>query len=100
MSTAVKILSKKHCYFAVRGGGHTAIPGWANTNDGVLISMSAFKDITVNDGYARIGAGGIWGEVYSTLEKHNVTVAGGRGFSVGVSGFILGGVLEIQGLGS
>lgn len=69
--------------------------GWANINDGVLISMSAFKEITVKDGYARVGAGNIWGEVYKAVEEYNVTVAGARVFSVGVPGFILGGVFKV-----
>lgn len=59
--------------------------------------MSAFKDIIVEDGYARVGAGNIWGEVYSAVEKYNVTVAGGRVFSVGVPGFTLGGVFGVSG---
>lgn len=67
------------------------MPGWANTNDGVLISMSRFKEITVKDGYVRVGAGNTWREVYLAVEKYNATVAGARVSFVGVPGFLLGG---------
>lgn len=40
---------------------------------------------------AKIQGGSLWQDVYSTLEKHGVTVPGGRTSSVGVGGFILGG---------
>lgn len=67
------------------------MPGWANINDGVLISMSRFKEITVKDDYVKVGAGNSWGEVYLAVEEYNATVAGARVFPVGVPGFLLGG---------
>lgn len=87
----MKILVQDSCIFAVRGGGHSSIPGWASTNDGVLISLGNFRDAVVKDGYARVGAGNRWGEVYRRLEDHDLTVAGGRLSGVGVSGLTLGG---------
>lgn len=91
----MKILVEDSCIFAVRGGGHSCVVGSANTNDGVLISMDNFREISVKDGYARVGAGNRWGGVYAELEKHDLTVAGGRISDVGVAGFILGGRLMI-----
>ncbi|KAH8145208.1 uncharacterized protein LAJ45_10769 [Morchella importuna] len=93
LATAMKILVQDSCIFAVRGGGHSSIPGWASTNDGVLISLGNFRDAVVKDGYARVGAGNRWGEVYRRLEDHDLTVAGGRLSGVGVSGLTLGGGL-------
>lgn len=42
---------------------------------------------------AEIGPGCRWRDVYTELEKHNYTVAGGREAGVGVAGFLLGGGL-------
>ncbi|CUA67988.1 Bifunctional solanapyrone synthase [Rhizoctonia solani] len=96
VSTAVKILTTNNCQFAIRGGGHTANPGWAGTNSGVLISLSKLTAIKLSEDKASvvIGAGNRWGEVYAKIGEHGVTVTGGRLSSVGVSGFILGGGLS------
>ena len=40
---------------------------------------------------ASLGPGNRWGDVYDQLAPHGVTVAGARGSSVGVAGFLLGG---------
>jgi FAD/FMN-containing dehydrogenase len=37
---------------------------------------------------AKIQPGNRWGMVYRELEKHGVTVAGGRASTVGVAGFL------------
>ncbi|CAE6385828.1 unnamed protein product [Rhizoctonia solani] len=96
VSAALKILVKHNCEFGVRGGGHTANPGWAGTNSGVLISLSKFNDIKVSDDRksVAIAAGNRWGDVYAKTEEYGVTVTGGRVSSVGVSGFLLGGGLS------
>ncbi|CAE6515116.1 unnamed protein product, partial [Rhizoctonia solani] len=96
VSTAVKILTTNNCQFAIRGGGHTANPGWAGTNSGVLISLSKLNTIKLSEDKASvvIGAGNRWGDVYAKIGEHGVTVTGGRISSVGVSGFLLGGGLS------
>ncbi|CAE6444246.1 unnamed protein product [Rhizoctonia solani] len=96
VSTAVKILVKNSCKFAVRGGGHTTNPGWANTNSGVLISLSKLVNVEVSEDNKSVyvGAGNRWGDVYSKTGERGVTVTGGRLSSVGVSGFLLGGGLS------
>lgn len=40
---------------------------------------------------ASIGAGALWSDAYAALEKHGVTLPGGRTSTVGVVGFLLGG---------
>jgi FAD/FMN-containing dehydrogenase len=77
----------------VRSGGHYAPAGYANIDNGVLISMSGFREITVHDGYARVGAGNLWGNVYAKLEQSGVAVGGAAVADVGVGGFLLGGML-------
>ncbi|CAE6505959.1 unnamed protein product [Rhizoctonia solani] len=96
VSTAVKILVENNCQFGVRGGGHTANPGWAGTDSGVLVSLSRLSGIEVSEDKESVlvGAGNRWGDVYTKTGEHNVTVTGGRISTVGVSGFLLGGGLS------
>ncbi|KAJ7599303.1 FAD-binding domain-containing protein [Mycena floridula] len=78
--------------FAIKGGGHTANPGFSST-PGVHISMSRFADVIYNatTQTATIGAGLIWDDVYGALEPLGVNVVGGRFSGVGVAGYSLGG---------
>ncbi|KAH7337970.1 hypothetical protein B0J17DRAFT_660259 [Rhizoctonia solani] len=96
VSTAVGILVKNNCEFGIRGGGHTANPGWAGTDAGVLISLSKLNAIEVSKDKQSVvvGAGNRWGDVYAETGKHGVTATGGRVSPVGVSGFLLGGGLH------
>ncbi|KAJ1305447.1 hypothetical protein OPQ81_000457 [Rhizoctonia solani] len=96
VSMALKILVKNECLFAVRGGGHTANPGWAGTDSGVLISLSKLNTVELSEdkGSVVIGAGNRWGDVYAKTGEHNLTVAGGRVSPIGVSGLLLGGGLS------
>jgi len=76
----------------VKGGGHATNPGFSSS-PGVLISMSRFNNVTFNAAAqtATVGAGSIWDAVHLALEKHGVSVVGGRTEGVGVAGFTLGG---------
>jgi len=93
VSTAIKIISFLEIPFSVRGGGHSANPGWANTDTGILISLNELTKVSVNADktVASIGSGNRWGAVYKTLARDGVGVVGGRIHSVGVGGLILGG---------
>ena len=64
----------------------------ANINDGVLIDMAMFNEVSYDaaNNEARVGAGQRWGNVYDALDAYNVTVVGGRVLDVGVGGLILG----------
>lgn len=66
----------------------------ANINDGVLIDLSALKEVTyeASSRTVTVGSGNRWGDVYSALDPSNVTVAGGRIVDVGVAGLTLGGM--------
>ncbi|KAI0273284.1 FAD-binding domain-containing protein [Russula aff. rugulosa BPL654] len=78
--------------FSVKGGGHTANPGFSSTS-GVQIVMTRFNEIKVNSacGTVEVGAGLTWGQVYEALEPTGVNVVGGRTPGVGVAGLTLGG---------
>ncbi|TFY62863.1 hypothetical protein EVJ58_g3592 [Rhodofomes roseus] len=92
VGTVVNILARTQTPFGVKGGGHSANPGFSSTT-GVQIAMARFNNVTydASAGTATIGAGLIWDDVYAELEPYNVNVVGGRVTGVGVAGFTLGG---------
>ncbi|KAJ7108943.1 FAD dependent oxidoreductase [Mycena crocata] len=92
VSVVIKLLGTSRTPFAVKGGGHTANPGFSSTT-GVHISMSRFSNVDYDaaSGTARVGAGLIWDDVYTALAPFGVNVVGGRVSGVGVAGFTLGG---------
>lgn len=81
------------CKFAIRSGGHSSFAGAANIQDGVTIDLRGLNGIELNaeNSLVSVGVGSSWGSVYTQLDQHNLSVAGGRAFSVGVGGFSLGG---------
>ncbi|KAF8124589.1 FAD dependent oxidoreductase [Boletus edulis] len=89
---ALRILGETQTPFAVKGGGHTANPGFSSTT-GVQIAMSRFCDVDYNPATQTVtfGAGLVWDDVYAALEQYEVNVVGGRVTGVGVAGFTLGG---------
>ncbi|KZM24384.1 flavin adenine dinucleotide binding [Ascochyta rabiei] len=97
VSTTVKVLTTanllKPCQFAIRSGGHTPIPGSNNVEDGVTIDLLHMNSTTYNAStkIASILPAARWGSVYEALEPLGRMVAGGRGSTVGVGGFLLGG---------
>ncbi|KGO63862.1 FAD linked oxidase, N-terminal [Penicillium italicum] len=93
LAVSMLVAADVGCKFAVRGGGHTTWAGANNIVDGVTIDMLLMNATTYNKnaGTASILSGSRWGNVYKTLAKYNVTVAGGRSDVVGVAGFLLGG---------
>ncbi|KAI4709794.1 hypothetical protein J4E89_005811 [Alternaria sp. Ai002NY15] len=97
VATIVKALTtastQKTCKFAVRSGGHTPIPGANNVDDGVTIDLLNMNGTTYNadSEVASILPAARWGSVYAALEPLGRMVAGGRGSTVGVGGYLLGG---------
>ena len=80
---------------AVRSGGH-CFAGRSST-DGVLLDVSPLRSVEVAGGMATIGAGAQLGDVYDTLDAHELTIPAGCGPTVGISGLTLGGGLGILG---
>ncbi|KAI1208527.1 FAD-binding domain-containing protein [Annulohypoxylon truncatum] len=81
------------CPFTAKGGGHTAFQGASSSQGGITIDFDRMKNVTPGaDGNSvAIGPGSTWLDVYTTLDKLNLTMAGGRASTVGVSGLTLGG---------
>lgn len=98
VSTALKILTYFNSPFAVRSGGYQVAPGFSNIDNGVLLDMSGFNEITYIKGQstAVIGTGASWGPVYEKLEQYGVTVIGGRVSGVGVGGLLLGSMVPVS----
>ncbi|RHZ72755.1 hypothetical protein CDV55_105169 [Aspergillus turcosus] len=93
VSKALRVLVPKACKFAVRSGGHGAIAGIANIQDGVTIDLSALNWIvpSADGSFVSVGPGQRWGDVYAALDPLGVSVPGGRDSPVGVGGLTLGG---------
>ena len=86
VSDAVSIFNGNGCPFAIRGGGHSAIRGAANIDDGILVSMKNIRDVTLSpDGKTvAVGMGNTWAQVYEAIEPHGYMVVGGRFGTVGL----------------
>lgn len=94
VALVLKIITRSRTRFAVRSGGHSANPGFGSVDAGILIDLSLVNDIVLSDDheFVSVGPGAKWDEVYEELEKHELTVAGGRAAGVGVGGLITGGI--------
>lgn len=74
--------------------------GAANIDsNGVLVSTSGLKSLTLSDDQATvsIGAGSKWVDVLNFLEPYGLATVGGRVGLVGVSGYTLGGGISFYG---
>lgn len=93
VSVVMKTIKHFEVPFAVRSGGHSPNPGFSSIQAGILIDLSGLDGISIADDKetASIGPGQRWGQVYDTLDPHNVSVIGGRIPNVGVGGLMLGG---------
>ncbi|CEF71945.1 hypothetical protein FGSG_00100 [Fusarium graminearum PH-1] len=93
VAEAVKLMSLGLTSFAVRGGGHMAITGANNIDDGPLFVMSNLTtlELTQDKKSVWVGPGLDWGHVYRYLGQHKLAVAGGRLSPVGVPGLLLAG---------
>ncbi|OAX83500.1 hypothetical protein ACJ72_02134 [Emergomyces africanus] len=90
---AVEILAASDTKFAVRGGGHMPVPGYGNTDGGVLIVFTGMKKLQLSrdKSVISVGPGNRWNDVYQYLEPHGLVALGGRVGVVGVPGLLLGG---------
>ncbi|KAL4974750.1 FAD binding domain protein [Aspergillus desertorum] len=93
VSIAMTILVPRSCKFAIRSGGHGALAGIANIEEGVTIDLRALDGIQISPDASSVsvGPGQRWGNVYAALDARGVFVPGGRDSPVGVGGATLGG---------
>ena len=78
----------------MRGGGHNG-GGLGTCDDGVVIDLSAFKQIDVDPAArtVRVGGGCTWGEVDAATGEHGLATPSGIIATTGVGGLTLGGGL-------
>ena len=79
---------------AIRSGGHNGA-GLGTCDDGVVIDLSALKDIEVDPEArtVRVGGGCTWGEVDRATGEHGLATPSGIISTTGVGGLTLGGGL-------
>ncbi|KAL5384416.1 hypothetical protein PMIN06_011072 [Paraphaeosphaeria minitans] len=100
LARGVAILVERNVTFTARSGGHMPVAGHASLDDGVMVATTHLTEKTLvrkpnpyGTDYLRAGPAFRWLEVYSFLEQHGLTTAGGRVSSVG-SSLLLGGGLS------
>ncbi|KFA71535.1 hypothetical protein S40288_06847 [Stachybotrys chartarum IBT 40288] len=95
VSVALKLLVPKSCRFATRGGGHGALAGLANIENGVTIDLRGLDSVKLLPGnrLVALGSGLSVGDTYAALYPFGVAISAGRSYDVGVSGSTLGGGL-------
>ncbi|KAJ2935499.1 hypothetical protein H1R20_g1593, partial [Candolleomyces eurysporus] len=88
----LEIVGKARTPFAVQSGGHGTNPGFSSTK-GIHISLNSFRSVNYNRATRTVefGTGLKWEEVYAAIERHGISVLGGRVTGVGVGGVTLGG---------
>lgn len=108
VSRAIRILAQGHHVFAIRSGGHGTSAGASNIAGGVTLDLGRLdwtRVVQADGGQDQdqnraqgevaaevdIGPGARWADVYASLHKHGLVVAGGREGGVGVGGLVLGG---------
>ncbi|KAE9578544.1 hypothetical protein CGMCC3_g5561 [Colletotrichum fructicola] len=94
LSSGLRCIVEQEVQFAMRGGGHMPISNVSSIDtNGILISSVNMKTLTISEdkNTVSVGPGLRWTDVYTALDGTGVTVLGGRGSPIGVSGLLLGG---------
>ncbi|KAF8879245.1 hypothetical protein BD779DRAFT_1158075 [Infundibulicybe gibba] len=92
---AMRAIYRDQVHYAVQAGSHSAMKGWNNVQDGVLITFSHMRNVSFDakDDSITLQPGIHWGEAISKLEPLGVAPVGGRVSDVG-TGLLLGGGLS------
>ncbi|KAI1324231.1 hypothetical protein F5Y16DRAFT_412146 [Xylariaceae sp. FL0255] len=90
VAQAVGMFVENNCTFSIKGGGHSAIPGAANIEEGVAMLMQNLNQLVVSDDRKTvvIGPGNLMGDIYKGTDPYNLTAMAGRYSTVGTGVFI------------
>jgi FAD/FMN-containing dehydrogenase len=93
---AVRIARERHPTVSIRGGGHQ-VAGSAVCDNGLVIDLSAMKEVRADPGAGRVRAqGGVtWGELDRETQVFGLATTGGEVSTTGIAGFTLGGGLGV-----
>ena len=80
---------------AVRSGGHDF--AGRSSGPGMVLDLTTMNSLEVSAGLATVGPGFRLGDLYGALARHEVTIPGGCGATVGIGGQALGGGLGLLG---
>ncbi len=91
---SVNFARENDLLLAVRGGGHN-VAGTASADGGLVVDLSAMKDIEVDPGRrtVRAGAGATIGELDEETQKHGLATPMGVVSETGIAGLTLNGGL-------
>lgn len=98
LSKIIRVIAALKTKFAIRSGGHNDVPGFNSVaSDGVLIALQNLNKLAISADKMSVtlGTGNRWSAVYRYVAEHGVAVVGGREPSVGVGGFLLGGMCRV-----
>jgi len=92
IAAAIRFGREHDLEIAVRGGGHS-FAGHGAGDDGLMINLSALREVSVDPGAhrARCGGGATWAELDAATQAHGQAVPGGQISHTGVAGLSLGG---------
>lgn len=80
VSRVVLLSRLTQCPFAVKSGGHTSFAGGSSIKGGITVALEKLNRIELSSDkkVVSVGPGSLWWDVYTTLEKENLSVIGGR----------------------
>jgi FAD/FMN-containing dehydrogenase len=94
VAQALAIVQKTGSKFVIRTSGHNPNVDFSSVDKtGVVLDLRALNSKVLENDVMQAGAGNNWGEVYTYLEKNELSAIGGREQGVGLAGFLLGGMI-------
>ena len=94
VAAAIAFGTRQGLEISVRGGGHN-FGGYAVCDDGLMIDLSAMRQVTVDPAARRAvcGGGATWADLDGASQAHGLAVTGGFISHTGIGGLTLGGGL-------